>query len=122
MIDFENKTVFKLKEKADYAKAVSGLLMEDERVVGAYKALRDGVVFTDRRIIAINVQGVTGSKKDYTILPYKNIVAFSVETSGTFDIDSELELYFSSLGRVRFEFTGRTNVVQISTLISEAIF
>ncbi|MNP61802.1 hypothetical protein D3C76_1570230 [compost metagenome] len=65
------------------------------------------------------MQGITGSKKDFTSLPYKNIVAYSVETSGTFDLDSELEIYFSSLGRVKFEFTGRTSMVAISKLISQ---
>jgi hypothetical protein len=65
------------------------------------------------------VQGITGSKKDFTSLPYKNIVAYSVETSGTFDLDSELEIYFSALGRVKFEFTGRTSMVEISKLISQ---
>jgi len=120
MIDFENKSVFKLKENFDYGSKVADLLIKDERIVGAYKSMRDGVVFTDRRLIAVNVQGLTGSKVDYTTLPYSNVVAFSVETSGTFDIDSELELYFSALGRVRFEFTGKTNVVEIAKLISAA--
>jgi len=120
MIDFENKSVFKLKENFDYGSKVADLLIEGERIVGAYKSMRDGVVFTDRRLIAVNVQGLTGSKVDYTTLPYSNVVAFSVETSGTFDIDSELELYFSALGRVRFEFTGKTNVVEIAKLISAA--
>jgi hypothetical protein len=52
-------------------------------------------------------------------LPYKNIVAYSVETSGTFDLDSELEIYFSSLGKVKFEFTGKTSMVEISKYISK---
>ena len=121
MIDFDNKSVFKLKRDEKYAAMVTELLMENEEVVGAYKSMRDGVVFTDRRIIAINVQGLTGSKKDFTSLPYKNIVAYSVETSGTFDLDSELEIYFSSLGKVRFEFTGGTSMVEISRWISRAI-
>ncbi|MEZ5841614.1 MAG: PH domain-containing protein [Hyphomicrobiales bacterium] len=122
MIDFSNKAIFKLKRNDDYARAVSDLLVPGERIISAFKALRDGVVFTDKRIIAINVQGITGSKKDFTSLPYKNIVAYSVETAGTFDLDSELEIYFSALGRVRFEFTGETPIKTLSLLISNAIF
>jgi hypothetical protein len=118
MIDFNNKGFFKLKQNGEYAERVSALLLEGEQVIDAYKSMRDGVVFTDRRIIAVNVQGLTGSKKDFTSLPYKNIVAYSVETSGTFDLDSELEIYFSSLGQVKFEFTGRTSIVEISRHIS----
>ncbi len=119
MIDFNNKGFFKLKQNEEYAERVSALLLEGEHVIDSYKSMRDGVVFTNKRIIAVNVQGLTGSKKDFTSLPYKNIVAYSVETSGTFDLDSELEIYFSSLGRVKFEFTGRTSMVEISKLISQ---
>ncbi|MDR5900423.1 PH domain-containing protein [Halomonas vilamensis] len=63
--------------------------------------MRDGVVFTTKRLIAVNVQGLTGSKRDFTSLPYKNIVAYSIETSGTFGLDAELEFYFSSLMSVQ---------------------
>jgi hypothetical protein len=118
MIDFNNKGFFKLKQNNEYAERVSDLLLEGEQVIDAYKSMRDGVVFTNKRIIAVNVQGITGSKKDFTSLPYKNIVAYSVETSGTFDLDSELEIYFSSLGKVKFEFTGKTGIVEISKVIS----
>ena len=119
MIDFKNKGFFKLKQNNEYASKVTELLIENEKIIDAYKSLRDGVVFTNRRIIAVNVQGITGSKKDYTSIPYKSIVAYSVETSGTFDIDSELEVYISSIGKVKFEFTGGTAVVEISKHISQ---
>jgi len=122
MIDFNNKAFFKMKQDPEYASKVSALLIDGEEVVASFKSMRDGVVFTNKRIIAVNVQGFTGSKKDYTSLPYKNIVAYSVETSGTLDLDSELEIYFSALGKVKFEFTGRTNIVEISKLISQRIF
>ena len=119
MIDFDNKGFFKLKQNDEYAERVRSLLLDDEQVIDSYKSMRDGVVFTDKRIIAVNVQGITGSKKDFTSLPYKNIVAYSVETSGTFDLDSELEIYFSSLGQMKFEFTGKTSIVEISKHISK---
>jgi len=118
MIDFNNKGFFKLKQNSDFADKVSDLLIDDERIIDAYKSMRDGVVFTSKRIIAVNVQGITGSKIDFTSLPYKNIVAYSIETSGTFDLDSELEIYFSALGRVKFEFTGRSSMLEISKIIS----
>lgn len=118
MIDFKNGMLFKLKENAEYATKVTALLLPDEIIVGSYKAMRDGVVFTDKRIIAINVQGITGKKIDYSSLPYSKIVAFSVETAGSFDLDSELELYFSGLGKVKFDFTGESNIIEISKLIA----
>lgn len=121
MIDFNNKVLFKLKKNIEYAEKVKQLLLDGEEIIDSYKSMRDGVVFTNKRIIAVNVQGITGSKKDYTSLPYKNIVAYSVETSGTFDLDSELELYFSALGKVKFEFGGNTELLEISKYISKHV-
>ena len=123
MIDFQNGTVFKLKavQNSDYAAWVSPFFVEGETILSMYQALRDGVVFTNKRIISINVQGVTGKKKDFTSLPYSKIQAFSVETSGVFDLDSELELYFSGLGKVKFEFTSNCNVTQICNVISSFV-
>lgn len=118
MIDFQNGSVFKLRQNDEYASICSNLLIDDEKILGAFKAIRDGVVFTNKRIIAVNVQGITGKKKDFSSLPYKNIVAFSIETAGTFDLDSELELYFSGLGKVKFEFTGQTNILDLAKVIA----
>ena len=121
MIDFNNKGFFKLKQNSEYAEKVKQLLLDGEEIIDSYKSMRDGVVFTNKRIIAVNVQGITGSKKDYTSLPYKNIVVYSVETSGTFDLDSELELYFSAVGKVKFEFSGKTELLEISKYISRYV-
>ena len=117
MIDFKNGSFFKLKESNDYGTMVSELLIPGETILNAFRAMRDGVVFTDKRVIAVNVQGITGKKRDFTSLPYSKIVAFSVETAGTFDLDAELELFFSSLGKVKFEFTGQTNITEIAKVI-----
>lgn len=83
--------------------------------------MRDYVVFTNKRVISVNVQGITGKKTDYTSLPYKNVVIFSVETAGTFDLDAELDLWFSGLGRVRFEFKGSVDIKTIGKVISSYV-
>lgn len=121
MIDFKNGSIFKLKKNDDFGERVQPLLAPNEEIVSAYKSMRDGVVFTTKRIIAVNVQGIMGSKADYTSLPYKNIVAYSVETAGTFDLDCELEVHFSTLGPVKFDFSGETDLIEISRYISTAI-
>ncbi|MBQ1839663.1 MAG: PH domain-containing protein [Ruminococcus sp.] len=120
MIDFSNGGFFKLKQTDTEhgVKMVQALLIENERVLSAYKNIRDYVVFTNKRAIAVNVQGMTGKKRDYTSLPYAKISAYSVETSGVGDIDSELELWYSGLGRVRFEFSGSSDIRQIGRLIA----
>lgn len=122
MIDFKNGSIIKLsKTNNDAAKNVLPLLVSGEEIIGTYKGIRDYVVFTNKRLISVNVQGMTGKKKDYTNMPYSKIQVFSIETSGVFDMDSELELYFSGVGLVKFEFTGSSDIVKIGQLISNAI-
>ena len=121
MIDFQNGSYVKLRKvgNGEIGKNLEALLLADESIIGVYKGIRDYVVFTDKRVIAANVQGLTGKKQDFTSLPYKKISVFSIETSGVFDIDSELELYFSGVGKVSFEFTGASDIVQIGKIISQ---
>lgn len=123
MIDFEKAKVFKLSKSKKFVneKLITPLLVPGEDVIAEYTSLRDFVVFTTKRLIAVNVQGLTGSKKDFSSLPYSKIQAFSVETAGTFDLDAELELYFSGLGKVKFEFSGDNDVIEIGKLIGEKI-
>ena len=121
MIDFQNGSYVKLRKvgNGEIGKNLEALLLADESIIGVYKGIRDYVVFTDKRVIAANVQGLTGKKQDFTSLPYKKISVFSIETSGVIDLDSELELYFSGVGKVSFEFTGASDIVQIGKIISQ---
>lgn len=123
MIDFNNARFFKLNMVSNdtFMKHIQSILTEGEKVLSTYKGIRDGVVFTDKRIIAINVQGITGKKKDFTSMPYSKIQVYSVETSGVFDLDSELELWFSGVGKVKFEFTSNSNVSEICKSISNYV-
>lgn len=97
------------------------MLIGGETIISTYQGIRDGVVFTNKRIICINVQGLTGKKKDFTSMPYSKIQLYSVESAGVFDLDSELELWFSGAGKVKFEFVSNSNVSEICKLISEFI-
>jgi hypothetical protein len=123
MIDFENKPLFKLSPVKDdsFLKVLTPILVDGEEVLDTFQSMRDGVIFTNKRIISINVQGLTGKKKDFTSLPYSKVSAFSVETAGVIDLDSELELWFAGLGKVRFEFSRKADVSTICKTISEYI-
>ena len=123
MIDFQNTIFVKLRpvSDADFAKMITPMFVADEEIIQSFRGIRDGVVFTNKRIIAINVQGITGKKKDFTSFPYSKIQAYSVETAGTFDLDSELDLWFSGMGKVRFEFIAQANVTAICRIISEKV-
>jgi hypothetical protein len=123
VIDFSNGSVFKLSACApgEIEAAVSPLIIEGEQIVSTFKAARDFVVFTNKRLIAVNVQGITGKKRDFTSLPYSKVQAFSIETAGTFDLDAELDLWFSGLGKVRLEFKGRTDIRQLGHMIASYV-
>lgn len=121
MIDFQNGSFIKLSQinPNSILPELAPLLIYGEEILGAYKGIRDYVVFTNKRVIAVNVQGLTGKKKDFTSMPYSKISVFSVETAGVFDLDSELEMYFSGVGKVKFEFTGRCDITRIAKIIGE---
>ncbi len=123
MIDFQNGTYVKLGpvDPRTLADELQPLLVPGEELHLAFKGIRDSVVFTNKRLISINVQGITGKKRDYTSLPLNKVQAWSVETAGTFDLDSELDLWFSGLGRVRLEFKGSVDIRHIGQLIGHHV-
>ena len=123
MIDFTNGTFVKLspRDPQEIQAELSPLLVDGEQIFLAFKGIRDSVVFTNKRLISINVQGITGKKRDYTSLPYARVQAWSVETAGTFDLDAELEMWFSGLGKVRLEFKGKVDIRTIGRLIGDHV-
>lgn len=123
MIDFHNKSLFKLKPEdiQNGFENVKDLLIGGEFVIDSYVSMRDRVVFTNKRIISINVQGITGAKKDYTSIPYNKIQIYSVETAGLLDLDTELELWIAGVGKIRFEIKRSENIAKLCQAISEFI-
>jgi len=123
MIDFTNKNIIKLKASSvdDGQKTVSTLITPDEEVKFAFTSMRDKLIFTDKRIISVNVKGITGKKIDYTSIPYANIQAFSIESAGTIDFDSELDITISGLGTVRFELSNKTDIRKLGQSISSYV-
>lgn len=123
MIDFNNKSIIKLKEMniSEGKKIIESLLVPNEELVFAFTSMRDKLMFTSKRIISVNIQGITGKKIDYTSIPYTKIQLFSIETSGTFDLDSELDVTVSGLGTVRFELSAQTDIKKLGQLISNYV-
>ena len=80
--------------KKDYGK----LLGRNEDVIQAYQWVRDLLIFTDFRLILVNIQGATGKKVDYHSIPYKSIRHFAVESTGHFDLEAELKIWVAGLG------------------------
>lgn len=83
-------------EVSDVEAYLEKILAEDEQVQRAFALVRDLLIFTDRRFIIVDKQGVTGMKTEYHSIPYRAITRFSVETAGPTDLDSELRIWVSS--------------------------
>lgn len=71
------------------------LLAPGETIERAFGLIRDLIVFTDRRIVLVNKQGVTGRKVEYLSIPYRSITMFALETAGHFDLEAELRIWVS---------------------------
>ena len=80
-------------DAAALEKELGEVLVDGEVVEGAYRLIRDMMVFTNKRLILIDKQGMTGRKTAYTSIPYGNISQFAIETAGSFDADSELRIW-----------------------------
>jgi hypothetical protein len=88
----------------------------------AYRIIRDLFVFTDKRLILIDKQGLTGTKAEYHSIPYKFISHFSVETSGTFDMDAEMKIYISgNMNPIQREFKRGTDIKGVQKTLAELI-
>ena len=123
MIDFNKDSVFNLKpiDVSEVRADVSGLLVGGEDIVAAFKTVRDQMVFTNKRIIAIDVQGITGRQKSFATLPYSRIQFFTIQTPGFLEVfsDSEMEIMFSNGFTAKFEFKGNVDIGKVGRIISE---
>jgi Bacterial PH domain len=101
------------------------ILLDDEDVLMAFQAGRDVSLFTNLRVMIIDVKGLVGCKIEYTSVPYRSIHAYSVETAGIWDMDSELKLYTRNrwhLAKIDLEYrSGKTDIMQIQKLLSAFI-
>ena len=123
MIDFDSQGFFSRLKKVDnseFGKIINDFLIDGEDIIGSYKSVRDGVVFTNKRIIAIDVQGITGKRKSFSTMPYSKIQYFSIQTPGFAEIfpDCELFIMFSNGFTAKFEFKGQVDIGQIGRMIS----
>lgn len=98
------------------------LLGVSEEMQHAYKLTRDVFIFTNRRLILVDKQGMTGKKTEYLSIPYKHIIRFSVETAGSFDLDAELKIWTSgSEGFIEKQFSKSVNIYEVQALLGEYV-
>ena len=102
---------------------VKGLLIRGEDLIMAFQTVRDQLVFTNKRVIAIDVQGITGKRRSFSSLPYSKVQFFSIQTPGLVELvpDSELFLSFNNGFTAKFEFHGGVDIGRIGRVISEYV-
>jgi len=106
--------------KDEAKKELEQLLINGEEVDVAFKLVRDLIVFTDKRLILVDKQGITGKKIEYHSIPFKSISHFSVETAGHFDLDAELKIWISGAQTpaVSKQFKKDTNIYDVQKVLA----
>jgi hypothetical protein len=98
------------------------ILTETEQIQKAFKLIRDLFVFTDKRLILVDKQGVTGKKVEYHSVPYKSITHFSVESAGHFDLDAELKIWISGTQEpISKEFKKDKNIYDVQRALAQYV-
>lgn len=96
------------------------LLGSNERIEKAYKLIRDMLIFTNKRLIIVDKQGLTSKKVEYHSIPYRAITNFKVETSGYFDLDAELKIYVSGMSMpIEKTFNSSCNIYEVQAILAE---
>jgi hypothetical protein len=125
MINFNKNSAWNLTpiNLSSIHNEVAGLMVNGEQPMMAFKTIRDQLVFTNKRIISIDVQGITGKRRSFTSLPYSKVQFFSIQTPGFMELvpDSELFLHFTNGFEATFEFRGNVDIGLIGRIISEYV-
>ncbi|QUH20654.1 PH domain-containing protein [Alkaliphilus sp. B6464] len=106
----------------DVNKEYANILAENETIEKSYKLIRDMFIFTNKRLILVDKQGVTGKKIEYHSIPYKSITHFSIETAGHFDLDAELKIWISGTSApIEKQFNKSLNIYELQSVLATYI-
>ena len=109
-------------EPAEIQQEFGKILAPNERIEHVYQLIRDYFVFTDKRFILVDKQGLTGSKVEYHSIPYKSITHFSIETAGTFDLDAELKIWISSTAApIQKQFNKKLSIYEVQSVLASYV-
>ncbi|MCB7479735.1 PH domain-containing protein [Christiangramia sediminis] len=108
-------------EKEKLQEKYGQLLISSEEIEAGFKIIRDTFIFTNKRLILVDVQGLTGSKIEYFSVLYKSITRFSVETAGSFDLDAELKIWISGeqTPSISKRFNKKVDIYEVQKLLAE---
>jgi hypothetical protein len=99
---------------------IEDLLIHGEQAVCAYSTVRDVAIFTNKRLIVRDAQGITGKKVEIYTLPYKSIDMYSTENAGPLDPNSEVELW-TRAGHIKINLKRSADIRKIDRILAEFI-
>lgn len=105
-------------QKVSVPREINDLLMDEEEAYHAYKTIRDVAVFTNKRLIVSDAQGLTGRKKEIYSLPYKSITMWSTENAGTIDFNAEVQLW-TRAGNIKINLKRGIDIRAFDRLLAE---
>jgi hypothetical protein len=98
------------------------ILAPGENVEHAYQLVRDYFVFTSKRLVVVDKQGLTGSKVEYHSIPYKSVTHFSIESAGTFDLDAELKIWVSGKSDpIQKQFNKKLSIYEVQSVLASYV-
>ncbi len=105
-------------DPAAFLKDHGHALIDGEEVEVVFKTVRDWIAFTSWRVVYVDVQGLTGSKKQYLTIPYRSINAYAIESAGTFDLDGEIKIFLSGHPPIEFKIGRDSDVTGLQRLMA----
>ena len=101
---------------------IGPLLSDSEQITKAFKLIRDLIIFTNKRLILVDKQGVSGKKVEYHSIPYRSITHFAIETAGHLDLDAELKIWLSGIQQpIVKEFRKDKNIFEVQKALADSI-
>jgi hypothetical protein len=113
-------TTWMFVEECPIPQDVMELMLPGEQPVSAYRTFRDSAIFTTKRMIVRDAQGITGKKVEVYSLPYTAINMWSSENAGKFDLDAELELW-TRAGHIKIKVGKKVDVRRLDMLIAHSV-
>jgi hypothetical protein len=109
-------------EPADATREFGRLLSPGEQIQASYRLIRDVLLFTNARLIMVNIMGITGKRSEYVSVPYRSITMFSVATAGHFDLDAELEIAVASRPNpIKLKFSKHVDVYEVQAVLASHV-
>lgn len=111
-------TMVKMEEKEEIKYNIDFLMKKDEKIEMVFKSVRDLMFVTNKKIVLLDVKGLTGSKIEYICVPYSKIKAFSLEKTGKMSLNVEFKMWVSVIGEIEVNFTKNNKIEEISGFIN----